>query len=453
MVIQIIIKIFTNYSFNYIPARPNAESIYVSWTTPIQQEIRVRGYILSWGKGIPDEDYAKIDENVRYYEIKNLEPNNEYVISLRARNNVGDGPPVYDTVRTREEAPIDTPSPLEVPVGLRAIPTSPSSIVVYWTDTTLSRNQHVTDNRHYVVKFNSLGSSRFRYHNTTDLNCMIGDLRPNTQYEFAVKVVKGPRQSAWSMSVLNTTNQATTSTPPRDLTVSYDEHNAKSAILQWQPPKHSSGPITGYVVFYTTDTEKDDREWSAEAVVGDTNIAIIRGLKPNTAYYFKVQTRNNKGYGPFSAMVSLTTGADLETNENVSNAKTFSPEIVYIIIAFTVMTLVVAIAVVALLCRKKPEGTPEHSKKSYQKNNAGIIKPPDLWIHHDQMELKNLDKSQHSSTTPGSMDGASSSGALTLPRSVVSGHDFDNEPPISHVTNSLDKRNYVPGYASEFNFF
>lgn len=71
------------------------------------------------------------------------------------------------------------------------------------------------------------------------------------------------------------------------------------------------------------------------------------------------------------------------------------------------------------------------------------MKPPDLWIHHDQMELKNMEKSHLTQTPACSSDGASSSGAMTLPRSVV--HDFD-ESQLSHVTNSLDKRAYVPGY-------
>lgn len=172
-----------------------------------------------------------------------IEPNSEYVISLRARNTVGDGAPVYDTVRTREEIAVEAPTPIEVPVGLRAIPMSGTSIVVYWTDTTLSKSQHVTDNRHYEVRYSSTGSTRFRSHNTTDLNCMIGDLKPNTKYEFAVKVVKGRRESAWSMSVLNSTMQAAPSSPPRDLSIRLDEKNPQSVLLQWLPPKQSSGQI------------------------------------------------------------------------------------------------------------------------------------------------------------------------------------------------------------------
>lgn len=51
--------------------------------------------------------------------------------------------------------------------------------------------QYVTDNRYYVVKYSSVTNQKDRYFNATDLNCMIDDLRPNTPYEFTVKVVKG----------------------------------------------------------------------------------------------------------------------------------------------------------------------------------------------------------------------------------------------------------------------
>lgn len=89
----------------------------VTWSPPIETEIRVRGYIISWGLGIPDVNTHVVDENSRYYKIAGLESNSEYVISLRARNLMGDGPPRYDYIRTRDDEPVETA--LEVPVGLR----------------------------------------------------------------------------------------------------------------------------------------------------------------------------------------------------------------------------------------------------------------------------------------------------------------------------------------------
>ena len=97
------------------------------------------------------------------------------------------------------------------PVGLKAIVLSDSTVVLYWTDTTLSRNQFVSDNRYYTIRYTTYtysSSPKYRYFNSTDLNYMIDDLKPNTQYEFSVKVIKGRRESKWSMSVINTTQEA-----------------------------------------------------------------------------------------------------------------------------------------------------------------------------------------------------------------------------------------------------
>ncbi|KAH8270881.1 hypothetical protein KR018_011285, partial [Drosophila ironensis] len=432
----------------WINIQPGADNIALHWGPPQQPEIKIRNYVLGWGRGIPDENAIELKETERYHVLKNLESNTEYVVSLRARNVKGDGQPIYDNIKTRDEAPVDAPTPLEVPVGLRAITMSSSSIVVYWIDTMLNKNQHVTDNRHYTVRYCITGSSRYRYHNTTDLNCMINDLRPNTQYEFAVQVVKGRRESPYSMSVLNSTYQNVPVTPPREITVRLDEQNPPTVIIQWMPPKHTVGQITGYNVYYTTDTTKRDRDWSIESFTGEETMLMLPNLKPYTTYYFKVQARTPKSSNnaPFSALVSYTTSAAVIMQEADTIAQGIdNKKLLYCIIVATAVVLVVLLLGILLLCRRKPQSSPEHTKKSYQKNNVGVPKPPDLWIHHDQMELKNIDKGLHT-VTPVCSDGASSSGALTLPRSVVHS-EYEVETPVpAHVTNSLDKRSYVPGY-------
>lgn len=318
---------------------------------------------------------------------------------------------------------------------------------MYWTDTTLNRNQKVIDNRQYVVRFNVAGTNRYKYFNTTDLNCMIGDLRYNSQYEFAVKVVNGRRESAWSMSVLNSTAQVTSILPPRDLTVRADDKAPHSLVVQWLPPRQTIGQINGYIVFYTNDSAKRDRDWMVEAVVGDTYRVVVKNLMPFTTYYFKVQTRSTKGqYGLFSAMVSHTTDSLVTIGAvNSSGVGQLSNELlIYMVVGIACTVFLIAIGVVVILCRRKAPETPENTKESgYHKNNTGV-KPPDLWIHHDQMELKHVDKS-NSTATPGCSDGA-----MTLPRSV--NHEYENENPShsSNITNSLDKRSYVAGYMSKF---
>lgn len=122
-------------------ARPMTSSIAVSWNPPSNQNVMVRGYTIGWGKGIPDVYSKLVDGKQRAFVIEKLEANSEYVISLRAYNQMGDGRPIYETVRTREESTPEPPSPLIPPVGLKAVVLSSTTVVLYWTDTTLPRSQ------------------------------------------------------------------------------------------------------------------------------------------------------------------------------------------------------------------------------------------------------------------------------------------------------------------------
>ncbi|XP_071651222.1 neogenin isoform X6 [Temnothorax longispinosus] len=422
-------------------ANAMADSILVSWHPPKDQSIKVRKYKLGWGKGYPDVEIQVLDGKQRSYAIKPIEPTTEYVISLRATNNVGDGQPAYANVRTPERFVSESAVPLIPPVGLKAIVLSASTVVLYWTDTTLSKSQYITDSRYYVVRYtfyHHSSSPRYKYYNATDLNCMIHDLKPNTQYEFTVKLVKGKRSSPWSMVVLNQTQEAAPSTAPRDLIIQTVEDRPTSVLLRWQPPKQPNGQITGYLIIYSTDNTRWDRDWLVEGVIGDKVDAIVKSLHPNTMYYFKIQARNSKGYGPFSTTVSFKTpqsnGMDDELH---GDGRSFSNLLIYIIVGLSIV-FITAISVVVVVCCKRNPSSPDR-KKGYMKdsNQKTNIKPPDLWIHHDQMELKALEKS--------SLNGeASTSGVTsnTLPRSSNPEYNQD----IHGNSSSLDKRTYVPSY-------
>lgn len=66
--------------------------------------------------------------------------------------------------------------------------------------------------------------------------------------------------------------------------------------------------FAGYIIFYTTDSSKKDRDWAVEAIKGDKHSYIIHNLLPSTTYYFKIQARNSRGYGPISSIVQFKTG-------------------------------------------------------------------------------------------------------------------------------------------------
>jgi neogenin len=198
------------------------------------------------------------------------------------------------------------------------------------------------------------------------------------------------------------------------------------------------------VILYTDNKTKSDREWLPQVTKGDKHSAVLRDLKPFTEYYFKVQARNSKGYGPFSNVVIFTTGHHVgilaaSSGPVLDGKGIFSGTIIlYILIGGCIIAVTTVGVVTTVLCCRRRETTtsPDRSKKGYQKGTQSV-KPPDLWIHHDQMELKAIEKSQSNT------DGASSSGAMTLPRSV-GGNEYDTHEGIH--TNSLDQRTYVPNY-------
>lgn len=290
---------------------PTSSSIIVSWNPPVNQSIVIKGYTIGWGIGIPEKYTKVLDPKKTSHILENLTPLSEYVISLQAFNNKGNGPAVYETAWTKLATTPEPKSPLLPPVGLKAIVLSSTSIILYWTDSTLPSSFADSDNRHYKVRYTSnLHSSnpKYRYLNSTKFNYIIDDLKPNTQYEFAVKLIKGRRESTWSMTVVNTTFEAIPYSAPKDLTVVPSNNDDPNVLhLHWQPPKQPNGQIIGYEIYYTADESLADNEWMTESLIGDKLTAIIQDLVPETVYYFKIKVRNNKGHGPFSSTVSFKT--------------------------------------------------------------------------------------------------------------------------------------------------
>lgn len=396
-------------------AKATASNIQVSWSPPKNHRIIVRGYTIGWGIGVPDVYSKVLEPKSRSFTITDLRPQVEYVISLRAYNNMGDGQPAYDTVRTLA---LDAENiQIFPPVGLKANVLSSSTVILRWTDTALSPSQTASDNRYYVIRYTSnfrSSSPKYKFVNATKTSHMIDDLRPSTQYEFAVKVVRGRQESTWSMSVINSTLESAPTSAPRDLTIVQDADDASSLRLQWQPPKFPNGQITGYVILYTTDPSLNDRDWSVQALVGDKMNALLNNLLPETTYYFKIQAKNEKGSGPVSSHVSHRTSSDLSSSSTSSTATiSLTQQSLYIIIAgISAVTLVLLLIVSLLLCRsrrlnaidrkRKGYSTPGMSPRPKNKRTSRELNPPDLWIgtHHEQLELKSLDKNEEADLTP-----------------------------------------------------
>ncbi|XP_061450737.1 neogenin isoform X3 [Rhineura floridana] len=456
--------------------RPLVTSIVVSWTPPENQNIVVRGYAIGYGVGSPHAQTIKVDYKQRYYTIENLDPSSHYVITLKAYNNVGEGIPLYESAVTRAYT-VPDPSPMMPPVGVQASILSHDTIRITWADNSLPKNQKVSDARYYTVRWktNIPANTKYKTANTTTLSFLVTGLKPNTLYEFSVMVTKGRRSSTWSMTAHGTTFELVPTSPPKDVTVVSKEGKPRTIIVNWQPPSEANGKITGYIIYYSTDVNAEIHDWVIEPVVGNRLTHQIQELTLDTAYYFKIQARNSKGMGPMSEAVQFRTpkaessdkmsndqalgsggkgnpvdvGTDYKTPMSGSNSPHGSPSpleynmLLIIIVSVGVITIVVVV-IVAVFCTRR---TTSHQKKKRAacksvngshkyKGNSKDVKPPDLWIHHERLELKPIDKSPD--PNPIMTD-------TPIPR---------NSQDITPVDNSMDsnihqRRNSYRGHESE----
>lgn len=241
-------------------ARATSDSILLQWVPPGDDSVVIRGYQIGWGINLPDVESTKVGPNVRQHRITGLRPGKDYVVSLRAFNNIGTGFPIYETVRTSNAGapPADFGSMLDeggdapltgTPMGVRAEATGSTSLRVSWSD--LDAGDEF--GRVYTVRYStSSDGGQHRFVNTSELSVELEGLRPASEYEVAVRAIAGGFSgggggvSPWSMVARNRTRPAAPSSAPRDLTaLPAPSGDPQAVTLNWQPPKYANGEIEG----------------------------------------------------------------------------------------------------------------------------------------------------------------------------------------------------------------
>ncbi|XP_051976002.1 neogenin [Xyrauchen texanus] len=409
--------------------RPLVNRIVVSWTPPDNQDILVRGYKIGYGIGSPHAHTVTLDYKQRFYSIDNLDASSHYVITLKAFNNIGEGIPIYNSATTRPQSAPD-PTPMLPPVGVQATVLSHDNIKVSWADNSLPKNQKITDSRYYTIRWktNIPANAKFKTANTTSLFHTVMGLKPNTLYEFSVMVTKSRRSSTWSMTAHGTTFESNPNSAPKDVTVISKEGNPRIININWQPPTEANGKITGYIIYYSTDVNAEVHDWVVEPVVGNRLTHQIQGLTLDTTYYFKIQARNSKGMGPMSDAVHFRTPkaepSDKMSSDQGLQVKPGHPTLpehgigsnidkpgitgsqenhilVIVVIVSVGAFTIIAVVVGAVLCTRRSNSHQKKKRAACKSNTSSHkylssskdLKPPDLWIHHERLELKPMDKS------------------------------------------------------------
>ncbi|XP_068782014.1 netrin receptor DCC isoform X3 [Struthio camelus] len=335
----------------------------------------------------------------------------------------------------------DISTPMLPPVGVQAVALTHDAVRVIWADNSVPKNQKTTEVRFYTVRWRTSYSTSAKYKSadTTALSHTVIGLKPNTMYEFSVMVTKGRRSSTWSMTAHATTYEAAPTSAPKDLTVITREGKPRAVIVSWQPPLEANGKITAYILFYTLDKNTPIDDWIMESISGDRLTHQIMDLNLDTIYYFRIQARNAKGVGPLSDPIFFRTlkvehpdkmandqgrhgdGSYWPVDTNLIDRSSLNeppigqmhpphgsvtPQknsnlLVIIVVTVGVITVVVVV-IVAVICTRRSSAQQRKKRATHsagkRKGSQKDLRPPDLWIHHEEMEMKNIEKPAGSDT-------------------------------------------------------
>ncbi|EPY82686.1 hypothetical protein CB1_000632018 [Camelus ferus] len=364
--------------------RPQTNCIIMSWTPPLNPNIVVRGYIIGYGVGSP---YAETKPDRISQERK--EDKTQEVWQKR----------VLQAERTGMSQVTQW---LLAKPGRQVTPAVPGASG-HWRDRLLQ----------------GLVSSR-KSHLSSTLNVALEGT--------------GARG--------NEEGVAPTSAP-KDLTVITREGKPRTVIVSWQPPLEANGKITAYILFYTLDKNIPIDDWVMETISGDRLTHQIMDLNLDTMYYFRIQARNAKGVGPLSDPILFRTlkvehpdkmandqgrhgdGGYWPVDTNLIDRSTLNeppigqmhpphgsvtPQknsnlLVIVVVTVGVITVLVVV-VVAMICTRRSSAQQRKKRATHsvgkRKGSQKDLRPPDLWIHHEEMEMKNIEKP--ASTDPAGRD-------------------------------------------------
>ncbi|XP_076649088.1 tyrosine-protein phosphatase Lar isoform X4 [Halictus rubicundus] len=129
-------------------------------------------------------------------------------------------------------------------------------------------------------------------------------LSPYTEYELYVIAVNVIGRGPPSAPVTVTTGETTPGTAPRKVQIR--PLSSTTMLIQWDEPETPNGQVTGYKVYYTTESEQPMASWAYQ-MVDSNQLTTVADLKPHRIYTFRVQALTSVGPGPLSSPVQIKT--------------------------------------------------------------------------------------------------------------------------------------------------
>ncbi|XP_049273239.1 Down syndrome cell adhesion molecule [Rhipicephalus sanguineus] len=137
----------------------------------------------------------------------------------------------------------------------------------------------------------------------TETSAYLQDLQPGTEYSGHIVSQNDVGLSGPSVAMHFVTSEEAPSAPPTD--VHSTPIGERELMVMWKgpPSEHRNGKIQGYYVGYKA--YDSNLPYNYQTVTGGAESAVLKDLKPSTAYSIIVQAFNRAGQSPSSHQIAV----------------------------------------------------------------------------------------------------------------------------------------------------
>lgn len=290
--------------FRTRPERPGPPGRPAARGKPLPRSFRLRWEPPADDGGAPVASYLlELDDGDGYKRAyggaereahcDRLRPGTAYRARVRCANEAGDSDwSAVETVATDAAAPGAAAAPEP------AAPPRATALAVRWRAPDCTGGVPVTEYRVEVT--DAEGATRLAY-SGAKTECEVRELVPGRSYELTVTAVNRVGPGPASPPLAFTAAAAPPDAPeaPR-ATV----ETARSARLEWDPPRDNGAPLLDYRLEMSSSSAEDA---FAEVYRGRDAHHSVDSLTPFSAYFFRVCASNAAGRGPWSALRDVLT--------------------------------------------------------------------------------------------------------------------------------------------------
>ncbi|XP_041965328.1 protogenin B [Alosa sapidissima] len=283
----------------------NCTSISVRWH-PSPGSAVALGYRLFYHEeGQPEGGSHQLPAEDQQYTITGLGPREKYHVKLLAFSQNGDGYQADQTVSTPgcPSAPTRRVATVPPPDHLTAQSHNSSGVLLRWRRPAFASVRLLN----YTVRVSPVGpqnASTVHYTHTSNQSLLVSGLKPNTRYEFAVRLHLDQGSSSWSPAVYQKTLPAAPQHPPESIRVLLIEE--RTALVSWREPEQEGVVVGHYTLLYASHAAWLAGEWQILQREGTNTMALLENLEPGNIYLIKISASNQVGDGPFSSAVELS---------------------------------------------------------------------------------------------------------------------------------------------------